>query len=121
MNRSLLLLLAVALCACSNEPSGVRITQAAPAPTPAPIVVKAAPRSEPVFYNGKIYQINFAPDPAGGYAFAVSGMTANQQKDAVAVSTSSLRQFACKEKQWSQLLDQPSYNGGKWRMSVHCV
>ena len=107
------------LAGCSQQTSGVRITQSAPAPVAA--IVKAGPRSEPVFYNGKIYQVGFAADPTGGYAFSISGMTAAQQKDAVAVSTSSLRQFACTEKQSGKLLNQPQYTESKWRMSVHCV
>ncbi len=120
MNRIFLSLpLFLVLAGCSQQSSGVRITQTAPAPDVK--VVKASPRSEPVFYNGKIYQVGFAPDPAGGYAFAISGMTAAQQKDAVAVSTSSLRQFACTEKQSGKLLNQPQYTESKWRMSVHCV
>lgn len=120
MNRLLLLPLSLLAVACSQQPAGVRITQSTPAP-PVAKVVNAAPRSEPVFYNGKIYQIKFAPDPAGGYAFAVSGMTQAQQKDAVAISTSSLRQFACNEKQSGKLLTQPQYSEGQWRMSAHCV
>ncbi|MDE2445940.1 MAG: hypothetical protein KGO94_07160 [Alphaproteobacteria bacterium] len=119
MNRFLLLGVTVGLCGCAQQASSVRITQSTP---PEPKVAEVAvARSEPVFYNGKIYQINFVANPAGGYAFAVSGMTAGQQKDAVAVSTSSVRHFACKEKQSGQLLNQPTYDGVKWRMSVHCV
>jgi hypothetical protein len=110
---------AIILAGCSQSTSGVRITQEAAQASP--VVVQAAPKSEPVFYNGKVYQINFAPDPAGGYAMSVSGMSAAQQKDAVAVSTSSLRQFACKEKQSGKLLTQPIYSENKWRMTAHCV
>jgi PBP1b-binding outer membrane lipoprotein LpoB len=120
MNRiSILVAFALVLAGCSQSTSGVRITQGAPQASPA--VVQAAPKSEPVFYNGKIYQINFEPVPSGGYAMAVSGMSAAQQKDAVAVSTSSLRQFACKEKQSGKLLTQPIYSDSKWRMTAHCV
>ena len=120
MNRILLLLSSLGIVACSQQPVGVRITQTSPALSVAN-VVNAAPRSEPVFYNGKIYQVKFAADPTGGYAFAISGMTKAQQKDAVAVSTSSLRQFACGEKQSGKLLTQPQYSEGQWRMSAHCV
>ena len=120
MNRFLILILAVfGLAACSQDPAGVRITKQEPAAAPA--VVQAQPKSEPVFYNGKVYQVNFAPDPAGGYAMAVSGMSAAQQKDSVAIATSSLRHFACKTSQSGKLLTQPQYNGGQWRMSVHCI
>ncbi len=119
MNRVLLLTpIILALAACSTPTSGVRIAktelQAAPA------VVQTQPKSEPVFYNGKIYQVAFAPDPAGGYAMSVSGMQVTQQKDAVTVSTSSLRHFACKEKQSGRLLTQPTYVDKKWRINAHC-
>lgn len=120
MNRIVVFIaVALILAACSQSPSGVRITQETPQASPA--IVQATSKTEPVFYNGKVYQINFAPDPAGGYAMAVSGMTVSQQKDAVAVSTSSLRQFACKEKQSGKLLTQPIYSDSKWRMTAHCV
>ncbi len=120
MNRIVMLVpIALFVAGCSQSSSGVRITQGLPQASPA--IVQAAPKSEPVFYNGKVYQINFAPDPSGGYAMAVSGMSAAQQKDAVAVSTSSLRQFACKEKQNGKLLTQPIYSDSKWRMTAHCV
>lgn len=120
MNRIFLLCpLMLALVACSEPSSGVRVTTVEPQAAPA--VVQAQPKSEPVFYNGKIYQVAFAPDPAGGYAMSVSGMQVSQQKDAVAVSTSSLRQFACKEKQSGKLLTQPTYSDNKWRMTAHCV
>jgi hypothetical protein len=120
MNRVILLCpLMFALAACSESSSGVRITKVEPQAAPA--VVQAQPKSEPVFYNGKVYQVSFAPDPAGGYAMSVSGMQVTQQKDAVAVSTSSLRHFACKEKQSGKLLTQPTYSNTQWRMTAHCV
>jgi len=120
MNRIFVFLpVALVLVACSQNSSGVRITKDSQQATAA--VVQAQSKSEPVFYNGKVYQIDFAPDPAGGYAMSVSGMSASQQKDAVAVSTSSLRQFACKEKQSSKLLTQPTYSDSKWRMTAHCI
>jgi hypothetical protein len=120
MNRIYLICpVILALAACSESSSGVRITKAEPQAAPA--VVQTQAKSEPVFYNGKIYQVTLAPDPSGGYAMSVSGMQVGQQKDAVAVSTSSLRQFACKEKQSGKLLNQPTYSDNKWRMTAHCV
>ena len=118
MNRFIsLFIAALALAACSNDPAGVRITRQEAAPA----MVQAQPRSEPVFYNGKTYQIHFTPAPAGGYAMAVAGMSAAQQKDAVAVATSSLRQFACKSNQTGKLLSQAQYSGDQWRMTAHCA
>jgi hypothetical protein len=120
MNRIYLqCFLILALAACSDPSSGVRVTKVEP--QVAPDVVQAKPKSEPVFYNGKIYQVAFAADPSGGYAMSVSGMQVNQQKDAVAVATSSLRQFACGAKQSGKLLSQPQYISAQWRMTAHCV
>jgi hypothetical protein len=116
MNRTPLALLLITLSACSQSPSVVRITN-----EPAVAQVQAKPRSEPVFYNGKTYQLDFAPDAGGGYAMSVSGMSAKQEKDAVAITTSSLRYFACKDSQTSKLLSQPAYTDSKWKLTVHCV
>lgn len=104
---------ALGLAACS-EPSGVRIAHDKPA---APM---AAPRSEPIFYNGKTYRLDFAPASPGLYDMAVSGMGAKQQKDAVAVATSSLAYFACPDGQKGRLQGNPAYAGGKWRMQAKC-
>jgi hypothetical protein len=118
MNRFVsLFIVGLTLSACSHDPAGIRITKQEAAPA----MVQAQPRSEPVFYNGKTYQINFTPAPAGGYAMAVGGMSAAQQKDAVAVATSSLRQFACKSNQIGKLLSQAQYSGGQWQMTAHCA
>ena len=115
----LLFLIVSSLVACSQSPSGVRITKAAIQSVP--VVVQSPAKSEPVFYNGKIYQVAFVSDPAGGYAMTVTGMAVSQQKDAVAVATSSLRQFACGAKQSGKLLSQPQYDGGQWHMTAHCI
>jgi hypothetical protein len=116
MNRILPALLLITLSACSQSPSTVRITN-----EPAVAQVQAKSRSEPVFYNGKTYQLDFAPDAGGGYAMSVSGMSAKQEKDAVAITTSSLRYFACKDSQTSKLLSQPTYTDSKWKLTAHCV
>ena len=85
--------------------------QAAPAP---------AARSEPVFYNGKTYRLDFGPRGGGVYDMTVSGMTAKQQKDAEAVATSSLGYFACPEGQRGKLQNKPSFASAKWRMQAKC-
>ena len=104
---------AAVLAACSQDPA-VRITREKKAP-PA-----AAARSEPIFYNGKTYRLDFSPRDAGVYDMAVSGMTAKQRKDAEAVATSSLGYFACPEGQRGKLQNTPSYADAKWRMQARC-
>jgi hypothetical protein len=110
----LLLAAGAALSAC-GEDSGVRITNNKPQAAPAP-----AARSEPVFYNGKTYRLDFGPRGGGVYDMTVSGMTAKQQKDAEAVATSSLGYFACPEGQRGKLQNKPSFASAKWRMQAKC-
>lgn len=110
------ILLAAALAllsGCKSDPQ-VRITT--DKATPAPV----AARSEPVFYNGKTYRLDFSPKGAGIYDMAVSGMSAKQQKDAEAVATSSLGYFACPEGQRGKLQNTPAYANAKWRMQAKC-
>jgi hypothetical protein len=83
-------------------------------------VPKATSRREPIFYNGKTYQLDFAPLDGGKFAMAVNGMTEKQQKDAVAVATSSLRYFKCPDGQNGVLTNAPSYVDAQWRMTARC-
>ena len=109
----LILVLALGLAACSQP--DVRVTREKAAPQ-----VVMTPRSEPIFYNGKTYRLDFAPKGPNQFEMVVSGMSASQQKDAVAVATSSLGYFACPEGQKGKLLANPAYAGGKWRMPAKC-
>jgi hypothetical protein len=104
---------AAVLSGCAEDPS-VRITRDKPA---APAV---AARSEPIFYNGKTYRLDFSPASGGVYNMAVSGMTAKHQKDAVAVATSSLGYFVCPDGQRGRLQGNPAYAEAKWRMQAKC-
>jgi hypothetical protein len=110
----ILLVAALGLSACSSG-STVRVTHDKPS---AQFVM--TPRSEPIFYNGKTYHLDFAPKGPGLFEMAVSGMGPSQQKDAVAVATSSLGYFACPDGQKGQLQANPVYTGGKWRMQARC-
>lgn len=102
-----------ALSGCAEDP-GVRITRDKPAAPP------VAARSEPIFYNGKTYRLEFSPATGGVYDMAVSGMSPKQQKDAVAVATSSLAYFACPDGQRGKLQGSPAYAEAKWRMQAKC-
>lgn len=103
-----------ALLAGCKQSSTVRVTADAP---PAPV---AASRSEPIFYNGKTYHLDFAPGGGGIYNMAVSGMGPKQQKDAVNVATSSLSYFACPDGHRGKLSSEPAYADAKWRMQAKC-
>jgi lipopolysaccharide export system protein LptC len=113
VHRLILLGAAAATLAACSEPQ-VRITNERPAAKQVPA------RSEPVFYNGKTYQLDFSPKGSGVYDMAVSGMSAKQQKDAEAVATSSLGYFACPDGQRGKLQTKPAYSNAKWRMQAKC-
>lgn len=110
----ILLAAALGLAACS-QPSDVRVTRNKPA---AQVVM--TPRSEPIFYNGKTYRLDFAPKGPNLFQMSVSGMGPQQQKDAVAVATSSLGYFACPDGQKGRLQAKPVYAGAKWTMQARC-
>jgi hypothetical protein len=119
MKNLLLIVTVFCLAACMQKDNGVRVSsQKLAAKAVAP---KAVARSEPVFYNGKTYQMNMQPGPGGIFDLAVSGMSAGQQKDAVAVATSSLRYFGCVEGKTGKLTNTPSYVDGSWKMSARCA
>lgn len=117
MKKILLIALLVGLSACSQKDNGVRVSADKPAVKPAP---KAVSRSEPVFYNGKTYRVNLTPGQNGVYDVAISGMSGAQQKDAVAVATSSVRYFGCPDGKTGKLKDTPVFDNGSWRMSARC-
>ncbi len=84
--------------------------------------VQTTPRSEPVFYNGKTYQLDYSyVKSSRAFDMRVSGMGPKQQKDAEAVATSSLRYFACTDSQSSQLIGGPTYAGGVWSVRAKCA
>jgi hypothetical protein len=118
MKTPMLILCMFALAACSQTDKGVRVSNNKPVAKPA--VPKAVSRSEPVFYNGKTYRVNLTPEQNGGYSVAVNGMSGAQQKDAVAVATSSVRYFGCAEGKTSKLNSTPVYANGSWQMSARC-
>jgi hypothetical protein len=83
--------------------------------------VQTKPRSEPIFYNGKTYRLDYAyAEDRRAFDMKVSGMSARQERDAVAVATSSLRYFACLDGQQGQLIGAPAYDGGVWSLQAKC-
>lgn len=114
---TVLFAIALPLAACNDAANGVRISTEKAA-VPRGVVMK--PRSEPIFYNGKTYQLDFVPGEGGAFNMAVKGMSAKQEKDAVAVSTSSLRYFACPDGMTGRLLGKPAYDGAAWKLQARC-
>jgi len=84
--------------------------------------VQATSRSEPVFYNGKTYQLDYIYTKSSrAFDMRVSGMGPKQQKDAEAVATSGLRYFACPDGQKSEMIGAASYASGVWSVQAQCV
>lgn len=115
MKRFVIILAAVAVLGACAQKSGVTVTRSA-----GKVVTKS--RSEPVFYNGKTYQLDFAYlESAKLFDMKVSGMSAKQHTDAVAVATSSLGYFACPDGQKGRLASAPKYDGSRWLMQARCA
>lgn len=117
MNRIFLAAAAAVILTGCKTGSNVRITNDKPAAAP----VQTASRSEPIFYNGKMYRLDFSSRGNSGlFDMAVSGMSPRQRNDAVAVATSSLGYFACPDGQKGRLHNEPAYKEAKWRMQARC-
>ena len=104
---------ALLLAACS-QPKEVDITRGSQK-------VQTASRSEPIFYNGKTYKLDYSySQSASLFDMKVSGMGPKQRNDAVAVATSSLRYFACPEPQKGKLIGDAAYVGKSWNLQARC-
>ena len=113
MIRIIVIVCAAALLAACAGKSTVNITHGTAR-------MQTKPRSEPIFYNGKTYQLDFRPNGSGAYDMAVSGMGPKQRKDAVNVATSSLSYYACPDGHRGRLLGEAAYADTKWRMQAKC-
>lgn len=107
----------VALTACSQSASTVRITQDDPSVKPH---VPVSARSEPVFYNGHTYQVSITPR-ASQTIVSIAGMTEIQSKDASGLGSSAFQHFSCRESQKVRLLTPPVYSEGVWNLAVKCA
>jgi hypothetical protein len=120
MKKLILLMSVCCLAACMQKDNGARVSSQKPV-AKAAVAPKAVSRSEPVFYNGKTYQMSMTPQADGIFDMTVNDMNAGQQKDAVAVATSSLRYFGCAEGKTGKLTNAPTYVEGSWKMSARCA
>src|SRR5207247_9867923 len=83
------------------------------------------PRSEPIYYNGQHYALNYTyNDAMKAFDMMVSGTTApmksDAQKDAINIASSSLGYFACPEGQRGRLVGSPKFKGGVWTLQARC-
>jgi hypothetical protein len=84
--------------------------------------VQTKSRSEPIFYNGKTYQLDYTyAEGQGAFDMKVSGLGPKQQQDAVNIATSSLAYFACPDGQRGRIIGQPNYVGDKWNLHARCA
>jgi hypothetical protein len=110
--------LAVLLAACSKA-GHVDINSGGPR------TVQTQSRSEPIFYNGKHYALNYTyNDATRAFDMKVSGTTAamkpDSQRDAVNIASSSLGYFACPDGQRGHLVGSPKFDGGVWALQARC-
>lgn len=83
--------------------------------------VQTASRSEPIFYNGKTYQLDYNYiEGQGAFDMKVSGLSPRQQQDAVNIATSGLSYFACPDGQRGKLMGMPIYVAKKWTAYAKC-
>ena len=83
--------------------------------------VQTKSRSEPIFYNGKNYQLDYSFNEAQSvFDMKVAGLGPKQQKDATNIATSSLAYYACPDGLRGKLIGAPAYAEGKWDLQAKC-
>jgi hypothetical protein len=114
MKHAIIMLLLAAMLAACAEKAKVNITRATPQ-------VQTKSRSEPIFYNGKTYQLDYAfNEGQSAFDMKVSGLGPKQQKDAVNIATSALAYYACPDGLRGRLQGTPAYLQGKWDLQAKC-
>ncbi len=113
---------AFALAGCEQKSKNVNIVSGPPPQT--------KPRSEPVFYNGKNYQVDFAYAKAqGAYNVTVAGRHGRplggkpgDQKIVEQLASSAIGHFACLSSQKGRIVPGSASHGkGKWKMQARCA
>jgi hypothetical protein len=110
-----MIIAALLLAGCNHTGNKVRISNSA-----AVAEIQTTSRSEPIFYNGRTYQFDLTPASNGQFALKVSPMAANQEKDAIALATSSLGYYACVSGKAGKLVGKPQFSGKTWKMDATC-
>ena len=108
-------LFSLGLFGCSQEPAGIRVVAEKPNVSSGPTA-----KTEPVFYNGKTYQVSLAPVADGATRVSISGMSATQSRDADGLAKSSFHHFACKDTQKAVII-QPRFINALWVTTAHCA
>jgi hypothetical protein len=108
---------AAALVACTSK-SNVDVTSGGS--------VQTKSRSEPIFYNGQHYNVNYTyNETLRLFDMKVKGtsvtMTPSDRNTAAAIATSALRYFACPDSQSGRLIGQPQFSSAVWSMQAKCA
>jgi hypothetical protein len=87
--------------------------------------VQTGSRTEPVFYNGRQYQVSYNHDAArGDFDVRVKGlgkpMDAGDGARAQDIASGVLRHFACPKGLTGRIAGTPAYEAGTWRMTARC-
>jgi hypothetical protein len=100
-----------------------------------PVMVVSSPyqsgqrHTEPVFYNGKHYEVSFAFNAIGNvYDMTVSGSdgrplggTAGDRRTIEAIAASAVRHFACPERQKGHIVvNSTRHDGRTWQLQARC-
>src|SRR5205085_523742 len=101
---------AVAVLSGCGSKSNVNITSGGGAGA-----VQTASRSEPIYYNGQHYKVDYTYNEGLKlFDMKVSGtsiaMTAKDRNTATAIATSALRYFACPDRLSSRLVGEPQFS-----------
>ena len=104
----------IALAGCSSKPK-VDVKRSAPSE------IQTTSRSEPIFYNGKTYQLDYSfNDDRNLFDMKVSGLGPNNKQDAINIATSALSYYSCPDSRRGRLQGQPVFNAGKWDVKAMC-
>ncbi len=86
-----------------------------------PATVQTGSRSEPIYYNGKTYKLDYTYSEAQGlFDMRISGLGPRQQQDAINIAISSLGYFACPDGQRGKIKGLPIYVDRKWNLFAQC-
>lgn len=119
LTAPVLLCVSVLLAACSGKSGNIDVNSGGPRS------VQTQSRSEPIFYNGKHYALNYSyNDAMKAFDMKVSGTTtpmrSDGEKDAVNIASSSLGYFACPAGQRGRLVGTPKFKNGVWTLQARC-
>lgn len=108
-----LIVLITAIAACASKPK-VEVTRSEPQ-------IQTNSRSEPIFYNGKTYQLDYEFNQGQNlFDMKVSGLGPSNKQDAINIATSALSYYSCPDSKRGRLKGSPAYNGGKWSLKASC-